>query len=210
MRAVAVRSSIFFITLLAPCLAQARTNYQPAPPLTSPCNCDSINGTCDQNTCTIVCLPGFFDCDQDLTNGCECGSDANNACMTSTACNGASCGSVTINAGVSCGASSASCVIDGTCDSNGICVGTPAPDNTPCDNPPNCSTPTGQCNNGKCACTTGPPQDLSTVSSGDMGSQGGGTAQGCACDLTPAAGGSSLFVLVAFGMLALALRRRRQ
>jgi MYXO-CTERM domain-containing protein len=45
--------------------------YEPALPLLSNCTCASTNGTCNTTTCTITCNQGFFNCDNDLSNGCE-------------------------------------------------------------------------------------------------------------------------------------------
>src|SRR5439155_10874653 len=113
------------------------------------CGCDSINGTCadSPSNCagaTINCFAGFFDCNTNLGDGCECGPI--NSCDT-VSCGGASC-LHNPNVGAAC---AADCQLNPTCNASGQCAGNMAPDNTVCA-ASNCMDPSGSCQAGVCKC----------------------------------------------------------
>jgi MYXO-CTERM domain-containing protein len=167
--------------------------YHPAPHFATTCDCMPINGTCDDNACTITCNSGFGDCNNKVNDGCE------------TALN-------TIFDCGSCGAD-CSCFGNATC-TNGKCGGKALSDGTACNAPQPCSS-IGVCESSICLCSDKVDMaggqsvaDLSVGGGGgqDMSGNGGNTPGGCSVggNAAPHAG------WLVLGLLGFALVLRRK
>ncbi|HZS39911.1 MAG TPA: hypothetical protein VFF06_23925 [Polyangia bacterium] len=180
------------------------------------CGCDSINGTCADDapvcsTVTINCNTGFFDCNHDLHDGCECAPSNQCDSIVPSSCPTGAAGTCQhmVNVGASC---AAECQLNPTCDSSGACTGSRAPDKTVCSAPAGCADPAGECNSGVCTCAH--PFDLSIPPGGgeDMKCTGphcaGGNSTGSCSMTTNGAAPIGAWTLLALLGVALLLRRR--
>jgi MYXO-CTERM domain-containing protein len=157
-------------------------DYEPAAPPNTTCDCQNINGTCDNVACTIACDATHADCNGRLSDGCESALDSASTCGQ-------------------CGHNCHECREQATC-SSGTCGGLARPDRSAC-HAQGCAV--GECKNGDCVCpgattggssgsTTGGPPGGNDIP-GDCSFGGGGTATA----------GMVLFI----GAMLLLFRRRR-
>jgi MYXO-CTERM domain-containing protein len=183
------------------------SGWQGADPMVTNCPpCNSINGTCDTNTCQIVCNATFTDCNDDLTDGCECSSPAIDpecgGCVRTSGGTLAGACYPTLAAGLPC---AKDCVMNGICDANGKCVGIAAPDHSPCAIAPSgCGS--GECIAGACTCFSG----LGTVPRPDMAPPDPRGYNIPACDMTFSSVPTVIAPLALLAALGLLLRRRRK
>jgi len=184
---------------------QGLKGFQPAAPYASPCNpvCNPVNGSCSVD-CMLTCNSGSFDCDNDITNGCECAGGAGQ-CATA-GCNGSSCELTSPKpVGTNC---SKDCIMNPACNATGECTGDVAPKGTFCANPPGGCGLSGVCGaTGACECE----QDTTQVRPDMSADTGGGQGVG-GCSLAPSpVSGALVPLLLGLALLVLArLRPRRQ
>jgi MYXO-CTERM domain-containing protein len=179
--------------------------YEAEPQVMSPCMpmCNPTHGTCNAD-CTITCDSGFYNCNGNITDGCECGGAVGDC--SASMCNGAMCATKPANEGNTC---SKDCVTNGMCHS-GQCTGGAALDQTYCVSPPAGCQTAGWCMSGECVCSGhGAPADLSTVPDLSDNGNGGNGHSGCGVSTSAAAPSGLALLLVAALMLLLVRRRSR-
>jgi hypothetical protein len=178
--------ALFSMLVCAPALAGDRPT--PARPFVTTCNCVSTNGTC-QSDCSIVCNPGFADCNGDVTDGCEASLNDPSTCGT---CD---------NDCVGCNGQDAVC-------NGGTCGGTPVPNGAACRPSQICigAGASGICISGQCLCDE-------NIDMGGLPSPFNSTDMGHASDVPgdcsfTGGGNASALVILLLGVVLLLNRRR--